>query len=193
MSGDSEKTGTGILFDTEFVPAGYLGDKKLNFFTRPMGQTMVWGAVPRSKTWLDTNMVMAACLPQPRTFRIRALRLGMSEEVPYVDRLRVYAHGVLHLFHGSYNPVTLPLSAIPAGRLLQFQSYAENDRVFGDPEMPFALPVTPVQIGLSEMVYAEVTWPGSASESLLRGEPRLVLDGPVPFAVYLLGDDRKEP
>jgi hypothetical protein len=187
MQGSDFRRRIGLLYDTEVLnPPGSLIDRELHFFTRPFGMNMQ--NCTGDKTWLDTNMVISCQLPLPQVFHVVGIRLGMSLETPYVDRLRVYAHGVLRFIHGERIILDVPMSTVPCGSLFEFKNveYA-NDLVFGDPELPAMLRIMPKLIEAQEVFRVELSWPGSAALPLLRGEPSLCIEGPVPISVYLFG------
>jgi len=76
-----------VLFDTEVV-VGKVGELEhgLQMFQRPCGQSFALSYPLDIKTWDDTNMMMAACLPQPYQFEAHGVFLCLRAEFPEEEK-----------------------------------------------------------------------------------------------------------
>jgi hypothetical protein len=171
-----------VLFDTELV-TGKVGELEhgLQMFQRPVGQGFAMD--PRqTKTYDDTNMLMAACLPMPYLFELENVFLSLGEVAPCcVEPLREsFKSAALAIEFGwHYLAMKVGLWYVPENPMETIVQVQRNDRRRENWELrePCKLMKVGANLGQSQMLTVNVKWAPEFKAVLPPSRLRVALVG----------------
>src|SRR5271155_1940924 len=101
----------GFLWDSiEYEHGDTITQSNANLFRRPIAHS--YGSVPE-RTWCDTNMVMAGCLPPPEQFSIQRILFTFSKSCVDVDTFTIMESFMFRFWIGQKYHVSTPIISLP--------------------------------------------------------------------------------
>jgi len=171
-----------VLFDTEVV-VGKVGELEygLQMFQRPIGQIYALVHDYAYKTYDDTNMVMAACLPQPYQFEARGVFLSLLATTPKDEALLIESLKSATLtieFGWHYIVLKIGMFRLPRNPMDTIIQTRKGNRTWWElkPYTPAPFIIGGV-LGLSNVLTANMKWDSEFKEALPECKLRVALTG----------------